>query len=85
LSILNIGQVKSDAGLIGCEWSSGGVHSKLLNRFQKQSCQYLLWLGVRCNMQQKDSAAFFFFETGSCYVAKAGLKLEIHLPLPPKC
>jgi hypothetical protein len=27
----------------------------------------------------------FFFETGSCYVSQAGLKLMIFLPLPPKC
>jgi hypothetical protein len=27
----------------------------------------------------------FFFETGSCYVAQAGLKLEILLPQPLQC
>jgi hypothetical protein len=28
---------------------------------------------------------FFFFETKSCYVARAGFKLVILLPQPPEC
>jgi hypothetical protein len=28
---------------------------------------------------------FIFFQTGTCYVSQAGLKLAVFLPLPSKC
>jgi hypothetical protein len=34
---------------------------------------------------QERIITFFFFEIAFCYVAQAGLKLEVLLPLPPYC